>query len=76
MKAKVFLFFSAAFALVLNSPVFNSVAWADDDGPGRPHISDIGGDDHNPGVTLVIFIALVLIGFGVGLIVGRKTRRK
>ena len=54
----------------------NSTSWADD-GPdiGKPRISDVGGVDHSPGVTLVIFATLVLIGFGVGFIVGRKTRR-
>ena len=52
----------------------SSGAWADDD--GRPHVSDIGGEDHSPGVTLVLFITLLLIGFGVGFIVGRRTRRK
>lgn len=52
-------------------------SWADNDnGPGRPHISDIGGVDHSPGVTLVIFLTLLLIGFGVGFTVGRRTRRK
>jgi hypothetical protein len=57
--------------------LLGSTAWADD-GPGtnRPHISDVGGDVHSPGVTFVIFLTLVLIGFGVGFIVGRKTRRK
>jgi len=57
--------------------LMSSLAWADD-GPDqvRPHISDVGGDDHSPGVTLVIFATLLLIGFGIGLIVGRRTRRK
>jgi hypothetical protein len=55
----------------------SATAWADDDGHlTRPHISDVGGDDHSPGVTLVIFAALLLIGFGIGLTVGRRTRRK
>jgi len=61
------------------APLFflNSIAWADDDGNSiRPHISDVGGDDHSPGVTFVIFATLLLIGFGVGYLVGRKTRSK
>ncbi len=64
---------------VVLAPLFllNSIAWADDDGNAmRPHISDMGGDDHSPGVTLVIFATLLLIGFGVGYLVGRKTRSK
>jgi hypothetical protein len=52
------------------------MAWADEAHDGRPRISDMGGDDHSPGVTLVIVITLLLIGFGVGLTVGRRTRRK
>ena len=61
------------------APLFflNSTAWADDDGHAvRPHISDIGGDDHSPGVRLVIYLTLLIIGFGIGLTVGRRTRRK
>jgi hypothetical protein len=49
-------------------------AWADND--GRPHVSNIGGDDHSPGVTLVLFLSLLIVGFGVGFIVGRRTRNK
>ena len=72
MKAKIFTAIVATQLFLLSSP-----SWADNDnGPGRPHISDIGGVDHSPGVTLVIFLTLILIGFGVGLIVGRRTRRK
>ena len=72
MKARIFITLTATQLLLLSSP-----SWADDDdGMGRPHISNIGGDDHSPGVTLVIFLALLLIGFGVGFIVGRRTRHK
>jgi len=70
---------SRVLSVVALAPLFflNSTAWADDDGHAvRPHISEIGGDDHSPGVTIVIFATLLLIGFGVGYIVGRKTRRK
>ena len=65
-------------AVVLTQIALTSAtAWADGDGStGRPHISDVGGDDHSPGVTLVIFATLLLIGFGIGLTVGRRTRRK
>jgi hypothetical protein len=72
VKAKLFS------AIVLVQVVLTSAtAWADDDGyVTRPHVSDIGGDDHSPGVTLVIFATLLLIGFGIGLTVGRRTRRK
>ena len=72
MKAGVFTAVIAAQLFLMSTP-----SWADNDnGPGRPHISDIGGVDHSPGVTFVIFLSLLLIGFGVGLIVGRRTRRK
>ena len=72
MKAKIFT------SLVLTQLFFlNSASWADNDsGQLRPHVSDIGGDDHSPGVTIVIFATLLLIGFGIGLTVGRKTKRK
>jgi hypothetical protein len=62
--------------LVIASQLFlsTSFAWADNDN-GRPEISNIGGEDHSPGVTLVIVLALLAIGFGVGLLVGRKTSR-
>ena len=64
-------------AVVLAQLVLStSMAWADETHDGRPRISDIGGDDRSPGVTLVIVITLLLIGFGVGLTVGRRTRRK
>lgn len=67
------------FSAVALSPlfIFGATAWADDDGHSmRPHISDVGGDDHSPGVTFVIFVTLLLIGFGMGYLVGRKTRKK
>ena len=72
MKAKIFS------AIVLTQIIIGSAtAWADEDGGVvRPHISDVGGDDHSPGVTLVIFATLLLIGFGIGLTVGRRTRKK
>ena len=72
MKAKLFSVIVLA-GIALNT----ATAFADDDGyVTRPHVSDIGGDDHSPGVTLVIFATLLLIGFGIGLTVGRRTRRK
>lgn len=72
MKRRVFTVVVAAQLFLMSTP-----SWADNDnGPGRPHISDIGGVDHSPGVTLVIFLTLLLIGFGVGFTVGRRTRRK
>ena len=72
MKARVITAVVAAQLFLLSSPT-----WADDDtGAVRPHISNIGGDDHSPGVTFVIFLALLLIGFGIGFIVGRRTKRK
>jgi len=72
MKTRLFTVVVIAQFFLLSSP-----SWADNDnGPGRPHISDIGGVDHSPGVTFVIFLTLILIGFGIGLIVGRRTRRK
>jgi|GEM_PF-389256 len=72
LKAKIFS------AIVLAQLALSSAtAWADEDGKiQRPHISDVGGDDHSPGVTFVIFATLLLIGFGIGLTVGRRTRRK
>lgn len=72
VKAKVFS------AIVLSQLVLGSAtAWADDDGGVvRPHVSEIGGDDHSPGVRLVIYITLLLFGFGIGLTVGRRTRQK
>lgn len=72
MKAKIFTAVVVAQLFLMSTP-----SWADDDnGMGRPRISNIGGDDHSPGVTLVIFLALLLIGFGIGVIVGRKTKHK
>ena len=72
VKAKIFS------AIVVSQLVLSSTtAWADDDGNiARPHISEIGGDDHSPGVRLVIYLTLLIIGFGIGLTVGRRTRRK
>ena len=70
MKRKIITaLVTAQLALV---PVF---AWADNgNDDARPHIMD-SPDDHSPGVTLAIFVTLLLIGFGVGYIVGRKTRK-
>lgn len=51
------------------------MAWADEYPDNRPHVSNLYGDDRSPGVTAVVVIALLLIGFGVGLTVGRRTRR-
>jgi hypothetical protein len=72
VKAKIFS------AIVLSQIILGSAtAWADDDGGvARPHISEIGGDDHSPGVRFVIYATLLIIGFGVGLMVGRRTSRK
>ena len=72
MKAKVL-----SAVVLAQIALMSSTAWADDGATTvRPHISDVGGDDHSPGVTIVIFATLLLIGFGVGLTVGRRTRRK
>ena len=63
-------------ALVLAQMIFiNSFAWADETPDPRPHISNEGGGDRSPGVTAVIIVTLLLIGFGIGLSVGRRTRR-
>lgn len=71
MKAKVLT------AIVLAQlTLLSSTAWADEAHDSRPRISNIGGDDRSPGVTLVIIATLLLIGFGVGLTVGRRTRSK
>ena len=56
--------------------LLNTAVWADEPHDNRPRISDVGGEDRSAGVTLVIVIALLLIGFGVGLTVGRRTRRE
>ena len=53
----------------------NSSVWADEAPDNRPRISNVGGDDRSPGVTAVVILALLLIGFGIGLSVGRRTRR-
>ena len=53
---------------------FSTTAWGETyKGDERPHISEIGGGDHSPGVTAVIFITLLVIGFGIGFRVGRRT---
>jgi len=71
VKAKVLT------ALVLAQLTFlSSTAWAEESPDTRPRISNIGGDDRSPGVTIVVIAALLLIGFGVGLTVGRRTQRK
>lgn len=57
--------------------VFSTVAWADtNSGDERPHVSNVGGSDRSVGVTAVIFITLLIIGFGIGFSVGRRTRSK
>lgn len=70
---------SKLISAILLTQVFllNSTSWADE-GPdlSKPHILDLGGVDRSPVVVLVIFATLVLIGFGIGFIVGRKTRSK
>ncbi len=71
MKSKVLT------AIVLAQlTLLGSTAWADESPDSRPRISNIGGEDRSPGVTIVIIATLLLIGFGVGLTVGRRTRRK
>ena len=72
MKARLITVVVATQFFFLSSP-----SWADDDSAiGRPHISDIGGEDHSPGVTLVIVLSLLLVGFGIGVIVGKRMRSK
>jgi hypothetical protein len=72
VKPRLFIAVVTAQLFLMSTP-----SWADSDtGAARPRISNIGGDDHSPGVTLVIILALLLIGFGVGFVVGRRTRRK
>lgn len=72
MKAKVI-----STIVFFQIVIFSSGAWADtNSGDERPHVSDIGGSDHSPGVTAVIFITLLIIGFGIGFSVGRRTRSK
>ncbi len=71
MKSKVILALVVAQLFLINSTV-----WADEAPDNRPRISDVGGDVRSPGVTLVIVLALLLIGFGIGLTVGRRTRRE
>ena len=71
MKSKILT------ALVFTQLILlNSSARADEAPDNRPRISNIGGDDRSPGVTAVIIISLLLIGFGAGLAVGRRTRRQ
>lgn len=71
MKSKILTALVFTQLILLNSP-----AWADEYPDNRPRISNIGGDDRSPGVTAVIIITLLLIGFGIGLSVGRRTRRQ
>jgi hypothetical protein len=68
----------AIFAIVfIQIATLATNAWADTNtGDERPHVSDIGGSDHSPGVTAVIFITLLIVGFGIGFSVGRRTRNK
>ncbi len=64
-------------AVVLAQIVLSSsLAWADEAPDNRPRISNMGGDDRSPGVTAVVIITLLLIGFGIGLTVGRRTGSK
>ena len=75
MKAKVI--FAIVFIQIATFATFATNAWADtNSGDERPHVSDIGGSDHSPGVTAVIFITLLMVGFGIGFSVGRRTRNK
>lgn len=70
MKAK-----AISTIVFLQFALISTGAWADTNtGEERPHISEIGGADHSPGVTGVIFITLLIIGFGIGFTVGRRTR--
>ena len=71
MKAKVLTAIVTAQLIFLSSS-----AWAEESPDTPPRISDIGGDDRSPGATLVVIATLLLIGFGIGLTVGRRTRRK
>jgi len=67
----------AVIAIVLlQCTLLSSNSWADESPDYRPHISNIGGDDRSPGVTIVIIFTLLLIGFGIGLMVGRRTRNR
>ena len=70
MKAKL-------FGLVVTTQLYllTSNAWAEET-TSRPEISNIGGEDHSPGATLVIVLALLIIGFGDGFLVGRRTSKK
>jgi hypothetical protein len=69
---------SKAISALVIAQVFlmSSNVWADEAPDNRPRISDVGGDVRSPGVTLVIVLALLMIGFGIGLTVGRRTRRE
>jgi len=62
--------------LLLQITLLSSTSWADEPPPLRPRISNIGGDDRSPGVTIVIILTLLFIGFGIGLTLGRRTRNK
>ena len=70
MKAKL-------FGLVVTTQLYllTSNAWAEET-TSRLEISNIGGEDHSPGATLVIVLALLIIGFGAGFLVGRRTSKK
>jgi hypothetical protein len=64
-------------AIVLTQLILlSSTAWAEESSEPRPRISNIGGDDRSPGVVLVVIATVLLIGFGIGLTVGRRTRSK
>ncbi len=71
MKAKVL-----TVVILAQLTLLSSTAWADEAPDTRPRISNVGGDDRSPGVTIVVIATLLLIGFGIGLTVGRRTRRK
>lgn len=62
--------------VLLQITLLSSTSWADEPPAARPRISNIGGDDRSPGVTIVIILTLLFIGFGIGLTFGRRTRNK
>ena len=78
MKAKaIFAIVFIQISTLATLATLATSAWADTNtGDERPHVSDIGGSDHSPGVTAVIFITLLIVGFGIGFSVGRRTRNK
>jgi len=61
--------------LIVSIQIFlmDSSAWADSDGL-RPEVLDVG-EEKSLGVLLVIVSALIIIGFGIGFLVGRRTSK-